>query len=103
MAPAVILGFLCLRLILYLSANTVIKGLSQLPAFSFCDCVAAAHFSHASLQCQQCATCFAPNYCTADPKHSLQPASFPFTAIDTTVDRTERLVFDRAHLNAKDM
>lgn len=57
------------RLILYLSPNAVIKCLSQLPVFSFYDCVAAAHFSHASPQCQQCATCFTANYCTTEPKH----------------------------------
>lgn len=69
-ALPVIPAFLCLCLILSSSPNTVIKRLSQLPAFSFYDDVAAAHFSHAFLQCQQCATCFTPNYCTADPKHS---------------------------------
>lgn len=74
-ALPVIPAFLCLCLILSSSPNTVIKRLSQLPAFSFYDGVAAAHFSHASLQCQQCATCFTPNYCTADPKHSPKPPS----------------------------
>lgn len=69
-ALPVILGFAWLPLILYLSSSAVIKRLSQLPGFSLCDCMAAAHFSHAFPLCQHCTTCFTPNYCTTD--HSPQ-------------------------------
>lgn len=76
LALSVILDFLWPCLILCFSPNTVIKRLSQPPALSFCDCVAAAHFSHASLRCQQGATCFTLNYCTTDslrdPPQSMQ-------------------------------
>lgn len=73
LALSVILEFLWPCLILCFSPNTVIKRLSQPPALSFCDCVAAAHFSHASLRCQQGATCFTLNYCTADSLRDPHP------------------------------
>lgn len=65
----VIPAFLCLCLIPSSSPDTVIKRLkSTASLFLLWRQGTAAHISHASPPCQQRATCFAPDCCTADPQ-----------------------------------
>lgn len=84
-------GYPCLCLILYLSSKAVIKCLSQRLALPF----VTAHFSHASVHCQQCTTCLPPFNVKKGPKKNLQlpVASHPINLLIRDMEYNEEKKF----------